>query len=498
MTGATRRSVPAATLLIAAILTWIGVRAGELFAIEASLSVTDLGALVAAAAIAWIVVARPAVGLGLLVTLVWLDLSEVLVRHHDAPSVLQLLAAPLALAAWVTWSGPLERHPLARPLTVLLAGWIVLLLASTTWAADTALADERVAETTKAFVVYALVASLATTRSRAFVAAWTLVASGVVLAGLGIFQATTGRYDLEFGGLARVKEAQIWGDVFEGRIAGPLGDPNYFAQILLVLVPVALFLGRNAGSKAGRAAGFGAAGLLSAAVVLTYSRGGALALAVVVGLSLLAMRIDPARLAAGVLVLLLGAALAVPQDFGRRLGTIAQVLPGGTVEEVLHPDSSIEKRKLVTAVAWHEFLERPALGVGAGNYSVHFDRIASQVGSAAREYEETAVRQYPHDLYLEVAAETGAAGLAVFGAALAVALAAALRARRRFDRAGDRAAADLSVAVAVAIAGYLVSSVFLHGDFQRYLWLLLGLAAALESIAPERPGSGRRIATVNA
>jgi hypothetical protein len=32
----------------------------------------------------------------------------------------------------------------------------------------------------------------------------------------------------------------------------------------------------------------------------------------------------------------------------------------------------------------------------------------------------------------------------------------------------------------VALAGYLVTALFLHGQFPRHLWLLLGLALAVE------------------
>lgn len=487
MIATDRRTIVVAVLGATALLTWGGIRASELFAFDvSSLSAEALAALVAAAVLAWVVVARPAFGLGLLVALVWLDLSEVLVRNHDIPSILQILAAPLALAAWIGARGRVERHPLTRPLTLALLLWLLLVMASTTWAADPSVADERLAETAKAFAIYALAASLAVTRARVFLAAWTMVGSATLLAALGVYQAVTGSYDVDFGGLARVKDAQIWGDVFQGRIAGPLGDPNYFAQILLVVVPVALLLAHRAGSSRARWAGFGAAGLLAAAVALSYSRGGAMTLVIVVALSLVAMRIGATRLAALGLVALLAFAAVLPSDLGRRLGTITEILPGVEGHETLDPDSSFEKRKLVTTVAWLQFLERPILGVGAGNYTTHFDRIAAEVGSATREYGETSVRQYPHSLYLEVAAETGLVGLVVFGAAVVVSIHALLRARGRFQRAGDPAAADLSTAFAIAIAGYLISSLFLHGDFQRYLWLLFAFAAALEALAPER------------
>jgi hypothetical protein len=43
----------------------------------------------------------------------------------------------------------------------------------------------------------------------------------------------------------------------------------------------------------------------------------------------------------------------------------------------------------------------------------------------------------------------------------------------------------------IALLGYLVS-LFLHGHFQRYLWMLLGLAAALARMAPAAVLDDRR------
>ena len=101
----------------------------------------------------------------------------------------------------------------------------------------------------------------------------------------------------DFGGLARVKQAHIFGRHFEPRIAGPVGDPNFFAQMLIPAVPIALLLAQSASSVREKALAFGSAAVVTAAVVLTYSRGGALALGVVLGLWLLGQGVSARRLA---------------------------------------------------------------------------------------------------------------------------------------------------------------------------------------------------------
>jgi hypothetical protein len=139
------------------------------------------------------------------------------------------------------------------------------------------------------------------------------------------------------------------------------------------------------------------------------------------------------------------------------------------------------------------FLDHPLVGVGAGNYSTHFARYADRVGSDARLYEEPGEVNYPHSLYLEVAAETGAVGLAAFGTVLVAAFASLVAARRRLLAAGDPRTAALAEGVGLALVGLLVTGLFLHGQFPRYLYLLLGLAGGLV-LAAQRAGAGRRTA----
>lgn len=424
----------------------------------------------------------PVAALLALVTLavfVELNLSEALVRSYGWPSLLQMLVVPVALVALASRPWRETAAVLTQGLVLWLAAWVLLQWVTTGWAHDTELADERVVETAKAFVLFLLVALLARTGRRLVAGVWAFLAGGCLLAALGVYQVATGDFDHRFAGLARVKDAQIYGDVFEPRIAGPLGDPNFFAQILLALVPLALALAWHGRSRRERLLAAGAAGLLVTGTVFTYSRGGALALAAVLVLAWLGRGVKPREVAAGVAVLAI-LWLALPASFTERLTTLEQITGGE--EAALHPDSSFEKRRLVTVAAWRMFQAHPFLGVGAGNYPARFAPFGDQVGSGAREYDDPFAPAYPHSLYLEIAAETGLLGLLVLGAALAVTFASLHTARRRLAAAGLGLEATLAGAVAIGLVGYLVSSLFLHGDFQRYLWMLFALAAACHDL----------------
>jgi O-antigen ligase len=462
----------------AAAAGWLVAGHPELIAFSVPLSWGLAVALAGGVALSVAVAASARLGLCLLAGFVYLNLSQVLVRSHELPSLLQLLALPMLVGAWRSAPAADRGRALGHPVTVLLAGYLALALASTAWARDTAVADARVAELAKAFGVFLLTAVLVVSMRALRSAVWTLLAAGALLGALALVQAASGG-TAELGGLARIKLAQIHGDVFEPRIAGPLGDPNFFAQILVLLVPLALFTGWDAPRGARKAAAFAAAALVVGAVVVTYSRGGALALATVALLALLARREHLRQAAAGLLaVALLWSVL--PTDFTRRLATIEQVLGR---DDVLRPDSSFQKRRLLTHAAWLMFLDHPLAGVGAGNYTTRFDETAERVGFLTRDYEEPGEAHYPHSLYLETAAETGLLGALLFGGALLAAAVALRRAQRAFRERGDRPAAGLAVAFLIALLGYLVSSLFLHGHFPRYLWMLLGFAVGIDRLA---------------
>ncbi len=471
----------AAATLAAGLLGAVAVAAPELFHLDLDFTLSPLLLLGLAAAVGSTaaVIRYPAFAVALLAAFVYWNLSEVLVRFHGLPSLLQILVLPLAVAAALAAGRRGLEDLTTHPVPWLAAAWIGTLLLSTTRAWDPGMADAELAEALKGFALFALVALLAAHRRRLKIATWATLGAGCVLAALALWQVLADDFGTEWGGLARVKHAQIYGDVFEERIAGPLGDPNYFAQILLVLVPLGL-LSRWAGRGWRRGLALAAAALLAAAAVYTYSRGGALALGLVVGLAFVVRGLTWRGVAAAVAALLV-AGLLMPGAFGQRLSTLQQLLPGQ--EAVLDPDSSIEKRRLVTRVAWEMFLDHPLLGVGAGNYATRFAPYASRTGSAAREYDDPSEPQFPHNLYLEIGAETGLVGLLAFGAAVVGAFGALARARRRFFQIGEPGLADLSAALGLGLVGYLASSLFLHGHFLRYLWLLFGLAVACDLLA---------------
>ncbi|MCA1734410.1 MAG: hypothetical protein LC732_12525, partial [Acidobacteria bacterium] len=115
-----------------------------------------------------------------------------------------------------------------------------------------------------------------------------------------------------------------------------------------------------------------------------------------------------------------------------------------------------------------------------------YDEYVDLTSSEAREYQNASDLHFPHNLYLEVAAENGLIGLTLFAAAIFAAFATLREAGRRFAAAGDRLLMAASTGMAIGLAGFLVTGLFLHLAFPRYLFLFLGLTVALGAVAPRR------------
>jgi O-antigen ligase len=409
----------------------------------------------------------------LLVVFIYLNLSEVLVRYHDFPSLLQLLVVVLAFLAWLH-RDTAEIGVVARQSITIAAGLVLLVVfASTAWALDRAVADARFEQIAKAGVLYALTTLLMRTRQRLMHGVTALIASGAAIGLLILFQVATGQFDNELGGLARVKYAHIYGDVFQARIAGPNGDPNFFARMLLLVIPPAVILGFQARERWQRRLSLLAAVIVTATLAATYSRGAMLALAVMTLMLLEALHVRwqwTAIVALALVVVL----LSLPASVTERFVTIEQILPGE--EETLHPDSSFEERRMLMSVAWVMFGANPLGGVGVGNYTSRYDDYVGATSSVFRQYEETSNLHFPHNLALEVAAETGVIGLMAFVALFAAAWRALGRAR------SDPSLEPLATAFRISLVGFLVAGLFLHLAEPRTLFLLFAFAATLERL----------------
>ncbi len=330
--------------------------------------------------------------------------------------------------------------------------------------------------------LYLLVINVVRTPSALRNAVWTLLIVGAFLGGLSVYQAMTGTYGNDYLGFAQTDATNDLGVAVSGlhRLAGPIGEKNRYAQIMLMLVPLALFQAWSERRKVLKLLAYGITILTSAAVILTFSRGAAVGFALVVVIMVVLRYIKPVQL---FLVLLLAAGLlvAVPSYAERltSLQAITDAITGNTAGTVT--DNSILSRATENIAALNVFADHPLIGVGPGEFSTYYRQYADQIGLLSKAADREA-----HNLYLGTAAETGILGLICFLMVLFVTLWELARARRRWiGRRNDLA--NMATAFSLSVVTYMTTGIFLHLSYERYFWLVMALAGATAVIALREP-----------
>src|SRR5205807_2193793 len=121
--------------------------------------------------------------------------------------------------------------------------------------------------------------------------------------------------------------------------------------------------------------------------------------------------------------------------------------------------------------------------VGVGNYQTSAIHYLLKPGALQRDEFIVDTPKVAHNTYLQVLAELGIVGAALFLAIIGFSLLCILRAARIFERLGDAPMELMSRALLVALCGVLAADFFISEEFSKQLWLLLGLGPALLAIA---------------
>jgi O-antigen ligase len=111
--------------------------------------------------------------------------------------------------------------------------------------------------------------------------------------------------------------------------------------------------------------------------------------------------------------------------------------------------------------------------VGPGQF---FTRYSAEYGNAL-DLRFLRENRRAHNLYLEIAADTGALGLAAFLAIVGVTMTQLWR-LSVFWRRRQPELAGLAQAFLLALVAYMATGIFLQLAYQRYFWFLLALASA--------------------
>ena len=363
-------------------------------------------------------------------------------------------------------------------LSVMVA-YLAALLISATFSGQAQQSVDRVLSyVLEGLILYILILNTIRTPALLHQAIWALILAGVLMGSISLYQEAKGDYENSFGGMSVVNDSVIntgqvttFGkEIKRPRLAGPLGEKNRYAQVMVVLLPLALFRIWSERRMVLRVAAAASCIPIIGGALLTFSRGAGIAIVI----TLLAMAVLRTIKLWQLLVLcIVGYAfisLAVP-DYLYRLSTTSDVavLASGNASEA---GGSVRGRATENLAAVHIFLDHPFLGVGPGQTSRYTTEYGNAVG-----FRRLAGERRAHNMYLEELSDTGIIGFTLFMSIIGMTLYQLIELRRKWLKRQPEVAYTAASFI-VAIIAYLLTAIFLHLSYVRYYWLLLALAAA--------------------
>jgi O-antigen ligase len=287
--------------------------------------------------------------------------------------------------------------------------------------------------------------------------------------------------------------------LFEGRVDIQRGlgayDNNGLGGLLVMGLPFAYALGKNARHWAIKLAWALAGVFMVHGILLTYSRGAMVA--AILGGAWILWHHRP-RLQGAVIAVLIVAVTGVMagKEVRERFMTIFDD----------HPDDSVQSRFESWNAAWLMIHDHPVLGVGVRNSNLYTESYgADRRGRTI------------HNTYLQIAADSGLPALVVYLALQAAAVASLMRGRRRLERwerehawrhalmprHGPRAAPadsreplaarhdrlrlsrDIILAIQAGLLIFYIHSFFFSSEMFELQWLLIAFAGATPRIVDE-------------
>jgi len=414
----------------------------------------------------------------------WANLAVIASRFHGVPqfvasAVVLLLVIPAVRFVVV------ERQPLAvTPVLPLVFAFLAALFLSAALSKDPSVSRAPlVTYLTEGLLLFLIMSNAVRTTRTLSRVLWALILAGSFMGAVSIYQELTHTYGNDYAGLAQVDRFGTGGGfniapgesdvkVLRPRLGGPLGSENRYAQILVAVLPLALIRTFRERTRRLRLTAAGASLLITGGLLLTFSRGAAVAVAVTLAFMAL-LRELPLRHLLVTLAIVTGVVVLVVPDYVTRLRSLEGVTAISSSDSASRPDASIVGRRTENLAAWNTFLDHPIVGVGPGVYFKEYSRkYANRLGLRYLQSERRG-----HSLYLEMAADTGLVGLGAFLAMVGTSLVLLYQSARRW-RTRNPERAIVASSVFFALFAYLACGIFLHLSYQRYFWALLALASA--------------------
>lgn len=307
--------------------------------------------------------------------------------------------------------------------------------------------------------------------------------ASAVMGGLSVFA---------FGGMLNIPHMDL---TQAGRSQGGIGDPDFFAGIQLVAVPLTLVLASDTRNPRTRILLYAAVLVILASIFTSLSRGAYIGV-VVLGLLFLASR--PERLfrsreekAAALLVVALGMIGFFSRPFLRdQVITRAQSIyaPQNREDETGSGRTNLWMAALKTAE------ENPMVGIGYGSFIfVSQDLLLNTPGVDPQvlQRRDEGNNFVAHNTYLGTLAELGVIGFALLFAIYISTGIALRRIATQAVAAGAPFVGRVAHALILGLVAWASISIFLSAETARMFWIIVGLAIALPKLIPEAPQRAR-------
>lgn len=315
-------------------------------------------------------------------------------------------------------------------------------------------------------VIYYAVAVMLATCLRSdraiFAYSWIIVAITFLMAVGGLIEALQRGTFTAFGG--KITDAV--------RVKGASSTANVYGWNLVFAFPFAFFLFSQLRARFWRLAALGMGLFILFVALLTLSRQtvGLVILQLVLCARIFHYAARRRMLVVIAVFVMVGGALAAPAIIARFL----------SVTQLARDYSYLERRD--SALICIEVIKaRPIFGVGLGSYTaVWRNYLPADYRTFFAQYIEASRPRAPDEGYLQITAEGGFVGLAIFLLFVGVVLASTLRVRRESLERNDSFATNLS-ALVLALMVHFLATTFLDDTFLYVrVWLIYPLALLMD------------------
>lgn len=249
-------------------------------------------------------------------------------------------------------------------------------------------------------------------------------------------------------------------------------DRNFFAESIVAILPLAFVFYEESRKKITKFAFLGIVAAMAGGVILTYSRGGFLALAIVLLFLFLQTKKKVAMAIFGIIILLLFLP-HIGQKYKDRIGTI----------ETYEEDSAAMARVATYGAGINMIKDHPIIGVGAGNFNYLFSYYCP---SELLKYGGEGISI--HNMFLQIFSETGFLGggffvLVIMGCFLTV---HRLNRMNKYVPYEKRVNLAIPNVLKVSLLGFCGAGFFLPGAYYSYIYIIFPLIMVSKKIYSDK------------